>query len=122
VKARSSLLCSCCRRNDCRLEIDDAESCESAWREGASSRVREFMASRSDVLAETDLPEAFQRVGGRSIASSRGQRRQRTTFKVQESVRRIEDLEKSEFRPTPQDRFDHLSRILTKGDSFVGIF
>jgi hypothetical protein len=81
MKARNSLLCCCGRRNGCRLEIDDAESCERIWREGASSRVRDFMASRLDVLAETDLPEAFQRVGGRSIASSRGQRQGRTTFK-----------------------------------------
>jgi hypothetical protein len=67
VKSRNSLLCCCWRRNGCRVDIDDAERYGSVFREGANSRVRDLMASRSDVLVYPELLEVGRRVGGRGF-------------------------------------------------------
>lgn len=62
TNGRSSLLWCCGRRSGCRVDIDDAESWESALREGASSRVPDFMALQSEVRSLPGLFEADKRV------------------------------------------------------------
>lgn len=76
-----SIWLDCCRRrNGCRFDIDDDESCSSAWHDGVCNRPRDFMANSSNLSDVLQLrnklgvgarDEEVGRCGSRMIAERR---------------------------------------------------